>query len=259
MDILNMQNVSVGYDSKVVLDNFSLSVKKGEFLSIIGANGVGKSTLVKVLSGELKHTKGTILLKDRLLGDYSHIEKAKEFSFVSQFHDMQMAFTVDEFVKMARFPHEGIFHITTDQDIEIIEEAISLSGIEKYRHQKMNELSGGELQLVYIAHAIAQSKDFIILDEPVNHLDIANSILVMKLLKKLNSQGATIIAVMHDVNLASNWSTRLLGIKSGSVIFDGLVSDVLTELNLNKLYDINCRVHNLGGYFNIVPYINGDG
>jgi len=161
MEILNVDTISVGYGSRNILKDFSISIKKGEFVSIIGPNGTGKSTFVKAISGELKYDKGEIYLNNCLIEKFSSMQRAKLFAVVTQFHNIQVSFRVEEFIMMARFPYQGLFHIPSQEDIIAVNESIVIAGIENLKNRKMNELSGGELQLVYIAHAITQSREFI--------------------------------------------------------------------------------------------------
>ena len=218
--IFNVKGITAGYHSENVLSNVNLSVRRGDFLSIIGPNGAGKSTLLKVMAGDVKPKSGELLFLNRPLNRFKSRYLAKKRSVVYQVFENIPPFTVYEFLRMGRFPYQGFYDIESDEDKEIIENIISLTGIENLLNSALTELSSGEFQLVYIAHALVQNNDIILLDEPISHLDIKHSIEIMDLLYRLNEKGATVITVLHEINIASDYSKTICGIKKGEIFFN---------------------------------------
>lgn len=243
MKIYQTHNLSAGYRLLTVLHDINISIVEGDFIGIIGPNGAGKSTLLKILSNNISPTVGHVRFRGRDLNSYRAKSLAKQISVVHQSLENILPFTVYDFLRMGRFPHQGIWEIETSEDQEIIRHAMEMTKITHLRERKLSELSGGERQLVRIAQSLAQSSDVILLDEPISHLDISHSIQIMDILYKLNRNGATIITVLHDINIASDYCSRIIGIKSGRIFIDGTPSEVLTYENLEGLYDTVCVVY----------------
>ena len=243
MKIYQTRNLHAGYRLLTVLHAINISIAEGDFIDIIGPNGAGKSTLLMILSNTISPTEGQVYFKDRDLNSYRAKSLAKQISVVHQSLENILPFTVYDFLRMGRFPHQGIWEIETGEDQEIIRNAMELTKIAHLRERKLSELSGGERQLVRIAQSLAQSSDVILLDEPISHLDISHSIQIMDILYKLNRNGATIVTVLHDINIASDYCSRIIGIKSGRIFIDGTPSEVLTYENLEGLYDTVCVVY----------------
>ncbi len=240
MKIFDLQKITAGYGKHLIFQELDLSISEGDFISIIGPNGAGKSTLIKVLTGEIEPTEGDILFKNAPRNSYKKNELAREISIVHQFTENILPFRVYDFVKMGRFPHQKLWEIETARDTEIILNAVNITGISSLADRLLTELSGGELQLTHIAKALAQNKNIIILDEPVSHLDLKHSIEIMDILYNLNKEGATIITVLHDINIASAYCSRIIGIKKGDIFFDGSPEDVIKYDLIEDLFDIVC-------------------
>lgn len=242
MDIYNIENISAGYGDHLILKGIDISVSEGDFISIIGPNGAGKSTFIKILSGDIKPVKGRVLFQRIPLVNYKKFELARELSIVHQFTENILPFTVYEFLRMGRFPHQKIWEIETDNDRDIINNALEIMDIIDLRDRLLTELSGGEMQLAYIAKALVQNRKVIILDEPVSHLDVKHSIQIMDILFNLNKQGSTIITVLHDINISSDYCNRIIGLKNGKIFFDGSPEDVMKYDLIEELFDIVCIV-----------------
>jgi iron complex transport system ATP-binding protein len=240
--VFELNSVCAGYGGEPVLRNLSMAVGTGEFVSIIGPNGAGKSTLIKVLDGTIAPTEGSICFKSREIREYSPRDAARGFSVVHQMTESIVPFSVYEFVRLGRFPHQGLFEIETAQDREAIDWAAGVTGITGLLKRSLTDLSGGELQLVRIAHALAQNHSIILLDEPISHLDIRHSIMIMDILHRLNRTGSTVVAVLHDINVASDYSSRIVGIKRGGVFFDGPPGSVITYAFMEELFGTRCIV-----------------
>ncbi|MDY6935426.1 MAG: ABC transporter ATP-binding protein [Spirochaetota bacterium] len=242
MTLFKARNLCAGYGDKIVIDNIDLTIDKGDFISIIGPNGAGKSTLLKVLSYNIRPIRGTVRYKDILLQKYDRLSYAREISVVHQFIENLLPFSVYEFIRMGRFPHQRLWQIETKEDKEIIEKALEVTGISDFRHRTITELSGGERQLVFIAQALVQSSKVMLLDEPISHLDISHSIKIMDILYHLSINGTTIITVLHDINIASNYCKRIIALKNGNTFFDGAPQDVVTFKLIEELFNTPCIV-----------------
>lgn len=225
-----------------MLRDLSLSVGDGEFVSVIGPNGAGKSTLVKMLAGDVTPSSGSLLFKGRRLREYRARALARELSVVHQAAEAIAPFTVHEFIRLGRFPHQDAFVLESDWDREIIARVADTTGVAGLLARPLTELSGGELQLARIAHALAQNSRVILLDEPVSHLDIQHAVMIMDILWKLNREGTTVVTVLHDINIASDYSTRIVGLKEGGVFFSGAPAEVLRFNLVETLFGTPCIV-----------------
>jgi len=242
MNIFKIKGLYAGYRKFTVLKNINMEIADNDFISIIGPNGAGKSTFIKVLSRDILPSKGELLFKGKPLLQYKSQDIAREFSIVHQFKENVMPFSVYEFIRLGRFPHQKLFEIENDKDKESIEDAIAVTGISNLRNRILSELSGGELQLVFIAHSLAQNSNIIMLDEPVSHLDIKHSIQIMDILYDLNQKGSTIITILHDINLSSDYCSKIIGIKNGKIFSMGKPEDVIKYDLIEELYDTTCII-----------------
>lgn len=242
MKVYDLQSVCTGYGKTYVLHDLHLSVASGEFVGIIGPNGSGKSTLLKTLVAVLSPGIGKVLFQEQSLSLYTKNELAKNISFVPQFIENLVAFTVYDFVKTGRFPFRSFFLKDPREDLEVVEESLQLAGVTGLRDKLITELSGGELQLVSIARALAQSKKVMLLDEPVSSLDYHHAVKIMDVLHNLHAMGTTIITVLHNINLASDYCSRIVSLKQGRVFFDGSPEESINEKNIGELFDIQCKI-----------------
>ncbi|MGI6091704.1 MAG: ABC transporter ATP-binding protein [Veillonellaceae bacterium] len=243
MDILQIQALDVGYSSNTVLRNINLTVKAGEFVSVAAPNGTGKSTLLKTIAGLLPPLNGSILLNGQTVADYSRRELAKQIAVVSS--DVAAPdYTAYQMVLMGRFPHVSRFAGLTDQDHFVVRTSMKDVDIWKKQACRCSELSQGERQKVIIARALAQQPKLLLLDEPTAHLDICNQYSILHLIKKLALQkDIAVIAVIHDINLAIQFSTHLLLLKNGRLLSYGRPAEVITAETLNQLYDMDFALY----------------
>ncbi|MBT8351943.1 MAG: ABC transporter ATP-binding protein [Deltaproteobacteria bacterium] len=238
---VEIENLDFSYKKIHVLKNLSFSVPEGNFFIIIGPNGSGKTTLMKVISGILKPQEGKLKILDLPFRDYTRKSLAKTIALVPQLVSIDFPFTVAELVLMGRSPHIGILGLEQERDLKIANRAMLFTEVEHLAHRKLDQLSGGECQRVFIARAICQEPKIILLDEPTASLDLAHQMKVMDLMEKLkNELGTTIIMVSHDVNLAAMYSDRLLMLKKGEIAGLGKPGQILTRDILKKTYD--CRL-----------------
>ncbi len=221
-----------------ILRGVSLDVETGEFVSIIGPNGAGKSTLLKCLVRVYGRWKGVVRLKGRGLARYSQRELARTMSYVPQARDRAMPFTVLEFVLMGRYPHLSPFSIIERADESAAMEALAMVGMGGFARRAMDTLSGGERQKVLIAGALSQGSEIMLLDEPTTFLDPRHEHEIIDILNRINNErGVTIVSVTHDINHAALFSTRIIAIKDGAVVFTGTPHDLMNEEVLGGIYE----------------------
>jgi iron complex transport system ATP-binding protein len=241
--ILDISGLTVGYNKKTVIDDLSFKINPGTFYGIIGPNGAGKSTLFKAASGVLRPWKGTIKLKGKDIYRMSRRELANIMAAVPQFHETFFPFRVKEFVQMGRYPKRGRFGMFQPSDHKIIEESLHLMKLEALADKRIDELSGGELQRVYISQALAQEPEILMLDEPTSHLDIGHQSIMLNLIKKrCLSVGIPILMIVHDLNLAASYCDKLLLIKNGKAFAEGIPLEVLTKRNVDTVYNTSVQI-----------------
>jgi len=232
-----IKNLSYSYSDSRILKGLSFNIKKGEFFVIIGPNGSGKTTLMKIAAGIIKGHKGKVNILGQKIDSYTKRNLAKKIAFVPQMIPTDSPFTVSEVVLMGRSPHSGFLGFSSQKDVEIAMEAISFAGVEHLAHRRINQLSGGESQRAFIAKAICQEPEIILLDEPTASLDLAHQIKTMDLMEKLKKEKKmTVVMISHDINLAAMYGTCILLLKNGKIISLGSPEDVLTFDTLEKAY-----------------------
>jgi iron complex transport system ATP-binding protein len=234
---INVKNLSHSFGENLVLQNITFQIPSKDFFIIIGPNGSGKTTLMKVISGILKPQNGRVVIMDRSIDQYHRKALARTIAFVPQMLSVDFPFTVTEMVLMGRSPYLGILGLEEEKDMEIARQAIAFTGMENLAHRKLDQLSGGEQQRVFIARAICQEPDVMLLDEPTASLDLAYQVRIMDLMERLkNEKGITIVMVSHDVNLAAMYADHLLLLHDGQVLCQGLPDEVLTYKTLEEAY-----------------------
>jgi len=232
-----LENVSAGYDGKPVLQGVTLGVAPGEFLGIIGPNGCGKTTLLRVVSRLLPPTDGRVSIQGVPLPRISRRKLARTMACLAQDFSLDLPFTVRELVLMGRSPHLPRIGGETRRDYEIAERAMELVDVSHLADRPVTETSGGERQRALIALCLAQEPEVLLLDEPTSHLDIGHQLSILDLIARLNRQlGMTILAVFHDLNLAAEYCQRLLMLDRGRVAALGAPRDVLTSQMIARVY-----------------------
>lgn len=240
---VTMDNIGFNFGTERVLKNISLGFEKHKTTAIIGPNGSGKTTLLRNIARFLKPASGAVFINGKNTHTFKHKEFAKEISYVHQDTNAKVDFTVEDVVLMGRNPHLGFFETESENDYNIACESMHLTNTYHLKDKKVNEVSGGERQRVFIAQALAQKAGIMLLDEPVSNLDIQHQIEVLKILKKLTEEKkATIILVLHDLNLASIFSDHVILMDKGSVISSGVPAEVITEANIRKTYNIDVQI-----------------
>ena len=237
---IQTSHLKVGYDTHIVVPDFDVSFEKGKITSIIGANGCGKSTVLKAIGRIIPSAGGTVIVNGTDISDMRSKAIAQQMATLPQSPSAPGTLTCFELVSYGRFPYQTGFGRMTKEDKEIVEWALSVTNMSEYRDREIAYLSGGQRQRVWIAMAIAQQTKIILLDEPTTYLDLCHQLEVLELLKKLNEEeGATIIMVLHDLNLASRYSDCLLAMENGNIYAHGTPDEVLTSEMLAKCFRID--------------------
>ncbi|MBE6073785.1 MAG: ABC transporter ATP-binding protein [Selenomonas ruminantium] len=236
---LEVKALSFSLRGKEILQDISLSVKRGEFVGIIGPNGSGKSTLLKHVYRVQQPQRGEIVLLGRRLSDMTLAESAQEMAVVGQFHTVAFDFSVYDMVMMGRIPQQRHGGRITRQDKVAVERALQLVGMDAMAKRRFHSLSGGEQQRVVMARALAQEPRFLLLDEPTNHLDIRYQ---MQLLELAAGLGIGVLAVLHDLNLAAMYCKRLYVLKDGQLIAAGEPQKILTSKLVYQVYGVPCEI-----------------
>lgn len=239
--MLKLENVSTGYNNNFVVNNISLNVSKGEKLSIIGPNGCGKSTLLKSIVGLLKYT-GKINIDNIDLKKIKRIDVAKKMAFMNQTSSVYFSYTVFETVMLGRYSKQLSFANSSKKDIDFVNRCIDAVNISHLCNRPITELSGGELQRVFLAKAFAQDPEILLLDEPTNHLDLKHQIQLIDYLKSwASNKDKIIISVFHDINLALSFADNILLMKDGKVSSYGTKKYILKNNCFDDVYGLNIK------------------
>ena len=235
--LIEIKDFCFAYAGKKILDGVSLNVYESEYLSIIGPNGAGKTTLLKYMVRILRGGEGNIRLDGRLLAQYRQKELARLVSYVAQGDSGGALFTVAEYVLMGRYPYLSPFTTFSAPDRAAAENALELTETAHLANRRIDTLSGGGRQIVFIASAIAQGARIMLLDEPTTFLDPRHESHVLDIIKKVNRKFAiTVISVTHDINHAALQSDRIVSLKDGKVMFDGPAGDIMDNRVLERIY-----------------------
>ncbi len=244
--MISLKNVSKQYHNALVLRDISLTLPTEQVVAFIGSNGAGKSTVLNIVSRLLPASEGIITIDEQQLKQWDNKQLAKTLTILGQSLHTPARLTVEELVRFGRFPHSA--GRLDEKDLEIVSEAISYTGIEALKDRYLDELSGGERQIAYIAMAIAQDTQYILLDEPLNNLDMSRSARVMKLLKTLvEEKKKTIYIVIHDINFVSFYADYIVALKKGVLCHHGRTDDIITPEIMKEIYDIDIRIENFEG------------
>lgn len=236
--IVTVSQLHCSLGGNPVLEDVSFHANPGDYVSVIGPNGAGKTTLLRCLNRIIADWKGDIRIAGRSVREYRQKELARQVGYVPQQHEALYPFTVREFVLMSRYPFIGPFSPPRADDRDAVEEALEITGMSAFAERRLTTLSGGERQKVFIASALAQDTDILLLDEPITFLDPRYQYEINRLLKTLNREhGTTVIAVSHDINSAVMASERILALKEGKVVYWGSEEDLMNAGTLRDIFD----------------------
>jgi iron complex transport system ATP-binding protein len=239
--MLEIKNLSSGYDDKEIIKDINFSVKKGETLCIVGPNGCGKSTLLKSIANIIDY-KGSIKIDKVEVSKLNRKELAKKISIMNQISEIYFPYSVKDTVSLGRYCYsKGVFSSLSKEDIKKIDESIKMVGLLDYKDNLIDELSGGQLQRVFLARTFAQDSDIILLDEPTNHLDLKHQIEILKYVTKWAKENKKIvIGVIHDLNLVQNFADKVLILNEGKIVEYGN-KDILLSDRLKEVYDLDIK------------------
>jgi len=253
---LDVQNISYRYGQSSILESISFSIPAGLFFIIIGPNGSGKTTMIKILAGHLRAGRGSVGIMGKNVRDYSRRELARKMAYLPQLTQLNFPMTVRDLVLMGRSPHLGMLGLEGEEDHRFAESAMGYTDVLHLEARRMDQLSGGEQQRVLIARAICQQPEIILLDEPTAALDISHQVRVMDLMERLKlEKNITVVMISHDINLAAMYADRLLLLKNGEILGLGDPRQVLDYASLEEAYGCPVLVTDspLGDYLRITP------
>lgn len=240
---ISTENLDIAYDEALIVKALDMNIPHGKITSIIGPNGCGKSTVLKAVGRILKPKKGMVYLSGEDIKKLATKEIAKKMAILPQTPTAPSGLTVSELVAYGRFPHQRGFGKLTPEDKKIVQWALGVTKLTEFEHREVDTLSGGQRQRVWIAMALAQQTDLILLDEPTTYLDLAHQLEVLELLHDLNrNQKVTIVMVLHDLNLAARFSDYMIAIRDGKIIKHGSAEEVMTKTVLNEAFSIDAEI-----------------
>lgn len=244
--MIDLKEVSKKYHEKAVVKGVNLTIQKQQLTAFIGPNGAGKSTILSMISRLVAKDTGEIYLDHNEVKAWRSKELAKKLSILRQTNTISMQITVKELVEFGRFPYtKG--KLTID-DQQIVKESMEHLGLDTLANQTIDTLSGGQLQRAYIAMVLAQDTDYILLDEPLNNLDMNFAVQIMQILKKLvDDLGKTILIVLHDINFAASYADEIIAMKDGELFVQGATNEIIKKEVLDELYGMDIRICEIEG------------
>ena len=244
--MIEIKNIFKKYRDKHVVNDVSFSIEKGKITSFIGPNGAGKSTVLGIVTRLIDGDGGEVVIEGKSLSDYHTKDLAKKIAILKQSNNISLKLTIRELVSFGRFPHsEGNLNA---EDEKYIDEAIEYMKLSDIQDKYLDELSGGQRQRAYIAMVIAQNTEYILLDEPLNNLDMSHSVQMMKVLRDLcDDLGKTIVLVMHDINFASCYSDNIVALKNGRIEKVGTTDEIVKKEVLEDIYEMDFDIRDING------------
>lgn len=252
--MIEIKGLTKRFGKKPVVEDVSITIKPGTITSFIGPNGAGKSTLLSMVSRLLDADSGEVLLDKNNVKKWKSSEFAKRVSILKQANFINVRLTVRELVAFGRYPYSK-GHLN-EEDERFITQALEYMNLTDMQDKFLDELSGGQRQRAFIAMVIAQNTDYVLLDEPLNNLDMKHSVQIMKILRKLVDElGKTVVIVLHDINFASVYSDRIVALKDGRLVKNGPTHEIVNTEALREIYDMDIPIQEQNGcricvYFN---------
>ena len=239
--MIKVDNIFKKYGEKEILSDVSLELPKKKIISFIGSNGAGKSTLLSIITRTLSRDSGNVVIENKNLEEWRTEELAKVLSILKQSNHLNIRLTVKELVSFGRYPYSK-----GKLTLEKVGQAIEYMGLKNLENRFIDELSGGQRQMAYIAMVIAQDTEYIFLDEPLNNLDMKHSVQIMKILRNLvDEKGKTIIIVIHDINFVANYSDYIVALKDGKMIRHGNTEEIMKNEVLKDIYGMEIPIYKI--------------
>lgn len=252
--LMEIKNCSFAYENNnLIFEDINFSISSGDIFCILGANGTGKTTLIKCLTGLMNPHSGEIRIDGRDMSSFSQADLAKRIGYIPQIHNSIFPFTVLDVVLMGRSPHLDMFESPSENDYEIALKAITSLNIDYMKDKPYTEISGGEQQLVFIARVLAQEPSILILDEPTSHLDFGNQIRTLNIIKRLASEGLAVIMSSHFPDHAFLSATKVALMNKKKFMAIGKPEEVITTENMKQIYGIDVKVLDIGKRMACIP------
>ena len=240
MSLLSVEHLDVWLDDNQILTDVGFEIERGTWIGLLGPNGSGKTTLLRAIGTHIPFN-GTIRLDGRPVAAWSARERARRLAYVRQASSLTFDFTVEELVLLGRSPHRGWLQAYRADDRSLVREALSMVDLEGFADRSVLSLSGGEMQRVFLAQALVQEADLLLLDEPTSHLDVHYQFAFMKQVQTLVEGGRTVLAVFHDLELAARYADRLLVLQEGALVSHGRPASVLTPACMAEVFGMEAR------------------
>lgn len=251
---LEVASLTVQYNGAAVVNGVSFAAKAGTLIGLVGPNGAGKTTLIKALSGLLPPNSGTVSLDHKPLPSWQRSALARSIGYLSQSRVVHWPVTVERLVSLGRLPHRGPWDRLSPADDAAIHAALTATDVVELRHRTVTTLSGGELARVLLARVLAGEPRVLLIDEPVSGLDPGHRLQVLEQLKTLAAGGRLVIAIMHDLTLASRYCDRLILLNEGQVAADGTPREVLDPGHLTSVYGVDAITVDHAGQTAVLPW-----
>ncbi|PLR67322.1 iron ABC transporter ATP-binding protein [Bacillus sp. UMB0893] len=244
--MVEVSKVTKRYGNKNVVEDVSVHIEKGKITSFIGPNGAGKSTLLSMISRLIKKDAGQVFIDGAEIGDSKSNDLAKKISILKQSNHLNIRLTIKDLVSFGRFPYsQGKL---SKEDMKYVDEAIQYMELQNMEDKYLDQLSGGQQQRAFIAMVIAQNTEYVLLDEPLNNLDMKHSVQIMKVLRRLVDElGKTVVIVIHDINFASCYSDYIVALKDGKIVKEGPTEEIITSPVLKEIYDMDIDIQTING------------
>ncbi|MAY45284.1 MAG: Fe(3+)-dicitrate ABC transporter ATP-binding protein [Rhodobacteraceae bacterium] len=241
-DRLRAEAVTLRYETRVISQGLTLSIPDGAFTAIVGPNACGKSTLLRALARLLPPESGRVVLDGKAISDLPSREVARRLGLLPQSPSSPDGITVADLVARGRFPHQSLLRQWSPEDAAAVERAMAATGVADLAARPVQDLSGGQRQRVWIAMVLAQETPILLLDEPTTYLDIVHQVELLELLARLNSEGRTVVTVLHELNLAFRFASHVIAMRDGGVVAEGAPGDIVTEDLMTAVFDLSALV-----------------
>lgn len=240
---MEIRNLSFKYNKNLILDNISFSIPKGKITTILGSNGCGKSTLIKIMSKNLKCNTGQVFLDGQNINEIKLKDFAKKVAIVHQENNAPYDLKVKELILYGRYPYKSLFKSMSEEDYKIVDEVMYMTDVYHFKDNFIKDLSGGQRQRVFLAMSLAQKTQILFLDEPTTYLDVKYQIEILDIVKKLNrEEGLTIVMILHDINQAIKYSDEIIALKDGKIFAQGKTKDIVKKDTIKSIFNIDVEI-----------------